>query len=105
MRRILFAILLVSSALSSADAALPFSTVFKGRGKFDHLVSEAREFLSGKSMAVKEMLAEEMEKSSNALDFERAAALRDRLEALSTIQSHQGVHPRVRHRAARSRLP
>lgn len=61
---------------------------------YNELVNEAREFLSGKSMAVKEMLAEEMEKSSNALDFERAAALRDRLEALSTIQSHQGVHPR-----------
>lgn len=61
---------------------------------YNGLVNEAREFLSGKSMAVKEMLAEEMEKSSNALDFERAAALRDRLEALSTIQSHQGVHPR-----------
>ncbi len=61
---------------------------------YGHLVEEAREFLSGKSMAVKEMLAEEMEESSEALDFERAAALRDRLEALSTIQSHQGVHPR-----------
>ncbi|HVT56502.1 MAG TPA: excinuclease ABC subunit UvrC [Xanthobacteraceae bacterium] len=61
---------------------------------YNGLVNEARDFLSGRSMAVKDMLAEEMEKSSNALDFERAAALRDRLEALSTIQSHQGVHPR-----------
>src|SRR5690606_4744000 len=42
----------------------------------------------------KDTLAEEMEKASDRLDFERAAALRDRLEALSTIQSHQGVHPR-----------
>ncbi|HLL27205.1 MAG TPA: excinuclease ABC subunit UvrC [Xanthobacteraceae bacterium] len=61
---------------------------------YNELVEEAREFLSGKSSAVKDMLAAEMEKSSAALDFERAAALRDRLEALSTIQSHQGVHPR-----------
>ena len=61
---------------------------------YNELVNEAREFLSGRSTAVKEMLAEEMEKASNTLDFERAAALRDRLEALSTIQSHQGVHPR-----------
>ena len=61
---------------------------------YKELVEEARQFLSGKSSAVKDMLAEEMEKSSAALDFERAAALRDRLEALSTIQSHQGVHPR-----------
>ncbi len=62
--------------------------------EYNHLVSEARDFLSGRSMAVKEMLAVEMEKSAAVLDFERAAALRDRLEALSTIQSHQGVHPR-----------
>jgi len=61
---------------------------------YRRLVEEARAFLSGKSSAVKEELAEEMEKASAALDFERAAALRDRLEALSTIQSHQGVHPR-----------
>src|SRR5712691_5884671 len=61
---------------------------------YNKLVEEARQFLSGKSSAVKDMLAEEMEKASAALDFERAAALRDRLEALSTIQSHQGVHPR-----------
>jgi excinuclease ABC subunit C len=61
---------------------------------YNELVEEARQFLSGKSTAVKDALAEEMEKASAALDFERAAALRDRLEALSTIQSHQGVHPR-----------
>jgi excinuclease ABC subunit C len=63
--------------------------------EYNHLVNEARDFLSGRSMAVKEMLAVEMEKSAAILDFERAAALRDRLEALSTIQSHQGVHPRA----------
>ena len=63
--------------------------------EYNHLVGEARDFLSGRSMAVKEMLAAEMEKSAAVLDFERAAALRDRLEALSTIQSHQGVHPRA----------
>jgi excinuclease ABC subunit C len=61
---------------------------------YNKLVEEARQFLSGKSSTVKDELAAEMEKSSAALDFERAAALRDRLEALSTIQSHQGVHPR-----------
>jgi excinuclease ABC subunit C len=59
-----------------------------------NLVDEARAFLSGKSLTVKETLAEEMEKAAAALDFERAAALRDRLEALSLIQSNQGVHPR-----------
>ena len=61
---------------------------------YNVLVDEARDFLSGRSRAVKETLAKEMEDASNALNFERAAALRDRLAALSAIQSHQGVHPR-----------
>jgi len=58
------------------------------------LVREANAFLSGRSSAVKEELATEMEKASAALDFERAAIYRDRLAALSAIQSHQGVNPR-----------
>jgi excinuclease ABC subunit C len=62
---------------------------------YNVLVNEARDFLSGKSRAVKETLAKEMEQASDALNFERAAALRDRLAALSAIQSHNGVHPRT----------
>jgi excinuclease ABC subunit C len=58
------------------------------------LVREANEFLSGRSKTVKNELAGEMEKASGGLDFERAAILRDRLAALSAIQSHQGVNPR-----------
>ncbi|MGA8649534.1 MAG: excinuclease ABC subunit UvrC [Xanthobacteraceae bacterium] len=58
------------------------------------LVREANAFLSGRSKAVKDELAGEMEKASQALDFERAAVYRDRLAALSAIQSHQGVNPR-----------
>jgi len=57
-------------------------------------VREAREFLSGKSRKVKEELAKEMEKASEALDFERAAVYRDRLAAFSAIQSQQGINPR-----------
>ena len=55
---------------------------------------EANAFLSGKSQAVKDELAGEMEKASAALDFERAAVYRDRLAALSAMQSHQGINPR-----------
>ena len=62
--------------------------------EYKELVEEARNFLSGKSNAVKEQLAAEMEQASNAQDYERAAALRDRLGALSAIQTHQGIHPR-----------
>ena len=58
------------------------------------LVREANAFLSGRSKAVKDELAAEMEKTSLALDFERAAVYRDRLAALSAIQAHQGVNPR-----------
>ena len=58
------------------------------------LVREANDFLSGRSKTVKDELAGEMEKASAALDFERAAIYRDRLAALSAIQSHQGVNPR-----------
>jgi len=58
------------------------------------LVREANEFLSGRSKTVKDELAGEMDKASTALDYERAAVYRDRLAALSAIQSHQGVNPR-----------
>jgi excinuclease ABC subunit C len=61
---------------------------------YSALVREANEFLSGRSKTVKDELAEEMETASAALDFERAAVYRDRLAALSAIQSHQGVNPR-----------
>jgi len=57
-------------------------------------VREAKAFLSGKSRAVKEELATEMEAASAVLDFERAAVLRDRLAALSAVQAHQGINPR-----------
>jgi excinuclease ABC subunit C len=61
---------------------------------YSALVREANAFLSGRSKTVKDELAGEMEKASAALDFERAAVYRDRLAALSAIQSHQGVNPR-----------
>jgi len=63
-------------------------------GEYAVLVREANAFLSGRSKAVKDELAAEMEKASQALDFERAAVYRDRLAALSAVQSHQGVNPR-----------
>ena len=61
---------------------------------YGKLVREANAFLSGKSQAVKDALAAEMEKASTALEFERAAIYRDRLAALSAVQSHQGINPR-----------
>jgi len=62
---------------------------------YSELVREATEFLSGRSHAVKELLAAEMEKASGELEFETAALYRDRLAALSAIQSQQGINPRT----------
>jgi excinuclease ABC subunit C len=65
-----------------------------GPEDYAELVSEAKGFLSGKSRLVREQLAAEMERASQALDFERAAVYRDRLAALSAVQGHQGINPR-----------
>ncbi|MFG1339694.1 excinuclease ABC subunit UvrC [Xanthobacter autotrophicus] len=61
---------------------------------YAELVREARAFLSGRSRAIKEELALEMEAASQELEFERAARLRDRLAALSAVQGSQGINPR-----------
>ncbi|CAN7460905.1 excinuclease ABC subunit UvrC [Pararhizobium sp. LjRoot235] len=60
---------------------------------YAELVSEAKDFLSGKSQAVKATIAAAMNEASENLDFERAALYRDRLAALSHVQSHQGINP------------
>jgi excinuclease ABC subunit C len=57
------------------------------------LVNEAKAFLSGRSDTVRAQLARDMEQAAAVLDFERAAALRDRLAAIAAIQSHQGINP------------
>jgi excinuclease ABC subunit C len=62
---------------------------------YTELVREATEFLSGRSRLVKQQLAGEMEKASVELEFESAALYRDRLAALSAIQSQQGINPRT----------
>src|SRR5579864_5675944 len=58
------------------------------------LVAQARDFLSGRSRAIRQRLAEEMAEASAALEFEKAARLRDRISALSAIQGEQSVNPR-----------
>ncbi|TMK48968.1 MAG: excinuclease ABC subunit UvrC [Alphaproteobacteria bacterium] len=62
---------------------------------YTNLVREATDFLSGRSHLVKQELAGEMEKASSELEFETAALYRDRLAALSAIQSQQGINPRT----------
>jgi excinuclease ABC subunit C len=65
-----------------------------GLDDYAKLVGEARDFLSGRSRAIKNRLGQEMTEAAAALDFERAARLRDRISALSAIQGEQSVNPR-----------
>jgi excinuclease ABC subunit C len=60
---------------------------------YDALVKEAEAFLNGKSQAVKADLARQMEDASEALDFERAALCRDRIQAMSFVTQTQGINP------------
>ncbi|AZO42589.1 excinuclease ABC subunit UvrC [Mesorhizobium sp. M7D.F.Ca.US.005.01.1.1] len=60
---------------------------------YAELVGEAKDFLSGRSQKVKTEISAAMQQASEALDFERAAIYRDRLAALSHVQSHQGINP------------
>ncbi len=53
---------------------------------YAELAEEARQFLSGKSKSVQDHLAADMNKAAEALDFERAALLRDRISALAQVQ-------------------
>ncbi len=59
---------------------------------YDELVSEAKAFLSGRSSGTQKRLAEQMEAASAAMEYEQAAALRDRLRALTYVQQDQGIH-------------
>ncbi|MDA8747411.1 excinuclease ABC subunit UvrC [Litoreibacter sp.] len=58
------------------------------------LVKDAERFLSGRSTNVQEMLAKEMQDASENMEFERAAALRDRIRALTQVQTSQGINPK-----------
>ena len=57
-------------------------------------VRDAERFLRGRSTKVQEELAAQMQEASDAMEFERAAALRDRIRALTSVQTAQGINPR-----------
>ena len=61
---------------------------------YSALVSDAERFLQGKSTNIQAALAKQMDTASEALEFERAAALRDRIKALTQVQQAQGINPR-----------
>lgn len=62
--------------------------------EYDAQVADAERFLSGKTTQVQSDLAAQMQAASEAMEFERAAALRDRIRALTQVQQTQGINPR-----------
>ena len=59
---------------------------------YKNLVGDAVDFISGKSQRIQKNLSSEMEKASEDLDYEKAAVLRDRIKALTQIQSSQKIN-------------
>lgn len=57
------------------------------------LVDDAKRFLEGKTTSVQADLAKAMTEASAQTEFERAAALRDRIKALTQVQQTQGINP------------
>lgn len=62
---------------------------------YARLVEDATAFLLGRSTRVQAQLAQEMAAASAALEFERAAALRDRIRALTDVQGSQTINPQL----------
>ena len=60
---------------------------------YGKLVAQAKAFLSGKANSVQKELAAEMEQAAEALEFERAAAVRDRLRGLTFVQGSSVINP------------
>ncbi|MEO9820102.1 MAG: excinuclease ABC subunit UvrC [Paracoccaceae bacterium] len=58
-------------------------------------VKDAENFLAGRSTDIQARLAADMQRASEEMEFERAAALRDRIRAMTAVQSAQGINPRT----------
>ncbi len=61
---------------------------------YAQLVTDAERFLQGRSTSVQSRLAADMTEAAEAMEYERAAALRDRIRALTQVQQVQGINPR-----------
>ena len=60
---------------------------------YARLIGQAKAFLAGKSATVQRELAAEMEQAASSLEFEHAAAVRDRIRALTFVQGNDVVNP------------
>ena len=63
------------------------------KSDYSKLVASADEFLRGRSEEVQKKLSEEMILASREMNYELAASYRDRIKAISRIQSIQGINP------------
>ena len=61
--------------------------------EYQHLVKDAKNFLEGKSTTIQKKLHEQMQVASKAQNYEEAALLRDRISALTQVQSQQTISP------------
>lgn len=59
---------------------------------YQALAGQARDFLSGRSSSVKQLLSARMQAAAEELEFEKAARYRDRLAALSAVQAGQDIN-------------
>ncbi len=64
------------------------------KAEYGAQVGDAERYLSGRSTEIQEKLAGQMAEASAEMEFERAAALRDRIKALTQVQTTQGINPR-----------
>ena len=64
------------------------------KDEYGAAVKDAQRFLSGRSTEIQEKLAAQMAAASEAMEFEQAAGLRDRIRALTQVQTTQGINPK-----------
>ena len=69
-----------------------FLIEIRDQAVYAELVRYAQDFLGGKSTAVQKKLGAAMQAASDAMDFEQAAMIRDRLKALTFIQGSQAIN-------------
>jgi excinuclease ABC subunit C len=62
------------------------------RAEYDAIVSDARDFLNGRSHGIQQALSERMMRASAEMAYESAAVYRDRIRALTQIQARQGIN-------------
>lgn len=60
---------------------------------YAELVNDTRDFLRGRTQRIQRELSGRMQEASDGQEYERAAAIRDRIRALTRVQGRQGISP------------